>query len=115
AARALRALRCSDAPGPLSRLAAARRSLVVARALCALGACRPRRSRARQTGSFSCFAFQQAADPEEGYAAEGEVELFPHVVADDAEVEADAHVGEAEGLQHLAEQEHRRRARAVRC
>src|SRR6266850_2250972 len=62
---------------------------------------RPSTAPAPKDRSPSCFALQLAADPEEGDAAQRQVELFPHVVADDAEVEADAHVGEAEGLQHL--------------
>ena len=48
-ARPLRGLRSSAAPGPPSPLAAARGSLVIARTLRVLGACRARRSRARQT------------------------------------------------------------------
>src|SRR6266581_8144248 len=48
-ARRSRALRSSDAPGPPSPLAAARGSLVIARALRVLGACRARQSRARHT------------------------------------------------------------------
>src|SRR5439155_8327783 len=49
AARSLRSLRCSDAPGPRRRTLARAPPMSLLARLGALGACRARQSRARQT------------------------------------------------------------------
>src|SRR5262245_5368467 len=57
-------------------------------------------------------SLEQPADGEEAEPAERQVEFLPHVVARDAEEQAEPHVGEPDRLQHLREDEHRTRCRA---
>src|ERR671930_289641 len=56
-------------------------------------------------------AFHEPPHREEREPTQGQVELLPHVVVRDPQVEPEPHVGEPDRLEELREEEHRRGAR----
>src|SRR5213078_192886 len=75
---------------------------------------RPKRALSRSaspaSGRASYLPLEEPPHGEEHEPAERQVELLPHVVLRDPQVEPEPHVGEADRLEELREEEHRSEA-----